>query len=205
MDNDIGALFKEKNDKILYEKLLLDISNNDNSLRLIVVNKINLISLKFQKRINDFFKLNSIDYDLDSIEKNISEYKEKILDLVNKYLDERKSKLEQSLSITSGDKSEENNEPNKKEIFTDFAKLFNEVIYIEMANSIFSTYKFSDEELKDIFIIKYLKKFDFDLSNSLVECIVERNQVLKNMISDTSKKVQSLNDMTSKKYMVQKQ
>ena len=203
MDNTIGELFKEKNNKILLEKLLLDISNNDNSLRLIVVNRINLISMKFQKRVNDFLKENSIEYDLESLEKIINEYKGKILEVVNSYLDNRKTNLEQNVNGEVEEDDEEIDEKGK--LLDDFSKLFNELIYIEMLNSFCSQYQMSDEEKKEEFISKYLKKYDFDLSNSLVDSILDRNQILKNVMTETIKKVETLNNMTSNKYLEKKQ
>jgi hypothetical protein len=202
MDKTIGQLFKEKNDKILLEKLLFDISNNDNSLRLIVVNRINLISMKFQKRVNDFLKDNSIEYDLESLEKIITEYKEKILGIVNNYLDKRKSDLEQGINDESKDEEEVD---EKSKLLDDFSKLFNEVIYIEMLDSFCSKYQLRDEEKKEEFINKYLKKYDFDLSDTLVDSILDRNQTLKNIMAETIKKVDVLNDMTSNKYLEKKQ
>ena len=45
MDNTIIEMFKEKNDKILIEKLLLDLANNNDSLRLTLNNKVDLVVL----------------------------------------------------------------------------------------------------------------------------------------------------------------
>lgn len=204
MDNTIGDLFKEKNQKILLDKLLLDIANNDNSLRLIVNNRVNLISLKFQKRINDFFKNNSVNYDVKTLENLVDEYKTKIIEIVNSYLDSRKNILNSIVQEGKDDISNEKSDDEKDKILEDFNKIFNEVIYIEMYNSFLSTFKFNDSEQQEELVDKFLKKYDFDLSNSMVECIFERNQVLKNIIAETKNKVGVLNEMTSNKYLEKK-
>lgn len=204
MNNNIGELFKEKNQKILFEKLLLDISNNDNSLRLIVVNRVALLSMKFQKKINEFFKNNSIEYDVESLEKIITEYKNKIIKTINEYLDKRKTNLESNINRNDEIEESDQSENEKTIILDEFGKLFNEIIYIDMVNSFSQKYKFNSQELKEEFITKYLKKFDFELSDSLVECVLERNQILKNIMKDTVEKVDKLNDITSKKFLEKK-
>lgn len=198
-DHTILEMFKEKNDKILVDKLLLDIDNNDDSLRLTINNKIDLITSKLQKRLNDFLKLNNIDYDIKSLSEFIGDNKEKIRFLVMETLDLRKQNFENNVkagavALKSID------EPDKQQISEEFNLKINQIIYVDMLDIIYKMYTFTNETQKEDLIEKCLKKYDFELSLAITDSIVERNKSLVNVMNETNQKVQELNDKTSNKY-----
>ena len=197
MDDNIALLFKEKNDKILIDKLLLDIDNNDDSLRLTLNNKIKLVTLKLQKRVNDQFKLHDIEYDMKSLSQLIEELVDEVTKYVFSQVDLRKQKLVSIVNSNPFELSENVNLENKNDIHTKYNPGINNLIYVELLKKIISEYKLTDSELKDELIEKCLKKYDFELSSSIEDSIIDRNNSLKNVADETIHKVAELNSKTA--------
>ena len=99
MDNTIIEMFKEKNDKILIEKLLLDLANNNDSLRLTLNNKVDLVVLvKFLKKINNVLKNTEIDYDVKTLNDIVEYTKKTIKEQIEKFLEDRKQKIQNDIN-----------------------------------------------------------------------------------------------------------
>ena len=73
MNNAIADIFKEKNEKIYIEKLLLDIDNNLDSLKLTISNYLFLYTSKMIRKISAFFNEAEIEYKMQDLSKIINE------------------------------------------------------------------------------------------------------------------------------------
>lgn len=197
MDENIAKLFKEKNDKILVDKLLLDIDNNDDSLRLTLNNKIRLATLKLQKRLNDLFKSNNVEYDM----KSLSQIIEELIEIVKKYVfsqvDLRKTTFISMVNSNPIDLYESASLENKNDIHIRYNSGINNIIYVELLDKLLSEYKLNDLSLKDDLVERCLKKYDFELSSSIEDSIIDRNTSLKNVSGETINKVAELNNKTA--------
>lgn len=194
MDENIAMLFKEKNNKILIDKLLLDIDNNDDSLRLTVSNKIKLVTLKLQRRINDLFKSGDVEYDMKSLSELIDELIEQVKEYVFSQIDSRKEKFKSIVNSNPLELCEGADIENKNDIHNTYNPEINNLIYVNLLNKLVSEYKLTDSNLKDELIEKCLKKYDFELSSSIEDSILDRNRSLKNVAQETISKVSELNN-----------
>ncbi len=197
MDENIALLFKEKNNKILIDKLLLDIDNNDDSLRLTVSNKIKLVTLKLQRRINDLFKSDDVEYDMKSLSELIEELIEQVKEYVFSQIDSRKEKFKSIVNSNPLELCEGADIENKNDIHNTYNPEINNLIYVNLLNKLVSEYKLTDSNLKDELIEKCLKKYDFELSSSIEDSILDRNRSLKNVAQETISKVSELNNKTT--------
>ncbi len=197
MDENIALLFKEKNNKILIDKLLLDIDNNDDSLRLTVSNKIKLVTLKLQRRSNDLFKADDVEYDMKSLSELIEELIEQVKEYVFSQIDSRKEKFKSIVNSNPLELCEGADIENKNDIHNTYNPEINNLIYVNLLNKLVSEYKLTDSNLKDELIEKCLKKYDFELSSSIEDSILDRNRSLKNVAQETISKVSELNNKTT--------
>lgn len=198
MDNTIIEMFKEKNDKILVEKLLIDVDNNDDSLKLTIKNKIELVvSGKFLRKLNTILKNSGIDYDVKTLDEIVKNLKESIKQKTDELLDNRKNNICAEIRKDSTESEnlfrtiDEQTEVLKSELEI----LINQLIYSELQNEIFSLYTFKSEEQKEK-ISEALKKFDSVLTLNVLESLSYRNGSLKNMMRETYAKVTELNEKT---------
>ena len=192
MDNSIEELFKQKNGQILVDKLLLDIANNDDSLRLTINNKILLITDKLQKKINDFLKNNGIKYDLKSLSELLLEHKEKTKQYILQELDARKQKYEENVRNSDTLKIEKFDE-DVSTIHDRMNPRLNEFIYIDLFQELLQTYELKSPEQQEE-LTKCLKTYDSKLSLAIETSILERNNSLRNIISETISKVEELDN-----------
>ena len=199
MDNAIIKMFKEKNDKILLEKLLLDLSNNNDSLELTINNKVDLVAgIKFLKKINNVFKSASIEYDIKTLNDEIEEIKKKIKEKMKEFLEFRKQAIEHEIihnfnGVENLSDVIKKTEENLKEEIEGF---INNIIYLETQNNIFDKYLFKSQEQKEE-VIAALKRFDVELTLNILTPLNERNCSLKNIMRETEDKVTELNEKTT--------
>lgn len=198
-DDSIEQKFRDKNNKILIDNILRQIDDNDSSLRLTLNNKIELISSEILKKINFVLKDSSIEYDFKDIQAVFSTYEGELKNYISSYADNRKKTIIDA-SV--------NNESFSFEKFVEVIDSFflsnkddlesgiNKIIYSDLESALFSTIKFSDEEQKQL-VVSYLKRFDFKLTSTVEESFSGRNNSLKNLVSETHEKVNSLNVQTS--------
>ena len=198
MDNTIIEMFKEKNDQILVEKLLIDVDNNDDSLKLTIKNKIELVvSGKFLKKLNTILKNSGIDYDVKTLDETVKNLKKSIKQKIDELLDNRKNNICAEIRKDSRESDnlfrtiDEQTEVLKSELEI----LINQLIYSELQNEIFSLYTFKSEEQKEK-ISEALEKFDSVLTLNVLESLSHRNGSLKNMMRETYAKVTELNEKT---------
>lgn len=196
MDNTIIEMFKEKNDKILIEKLLLDLANNNDSLRLTLNNKVDLVVLvKFLKKINNVLKNTEIDYDVKTLNDIVEYTKKTIKEQIEKILEDRKQKIE--YEINNNFNGVENLsliiEKSEEELKIQIEFFINKLIYEQTQNNIFDSYKFKTEEQKNE-VISTLKRFDSELTLNILTSLTERNCSLKNIMKETEEKVIELNE-----------
>ena len=198
-DDSIEQKFRDKNNKILIDNILRQIDDNDSSLRLTLNNKIELISSEILKKINFVLKDSSIEYDFKDIQAVFSTYEGELKNYISSYADNRKKTIIDA-SV--------NNESFSFEKFVEVIDSFflsnkddlesgiNKIIYSDLESALFSTIKFSDEEQKQL-VVSYLIRFDFKLTSTVEESFSGRNNSLKNLVSETHEKVNSLNVQTS--------
>ena len=199
MDNTIIEMFKEKNDKILVEKLLIDIDNNDDSLKLTIKNKIELVvSGKFLKKLNTILKNSGIDYDVKTLDEIVKNLKESIKQKTAELLDNRKNNIcaEIRKDSTERDNLFRTIDEQMEVLKSELEILINQLIYSELQNEIFSLYTFKSEEQKEK-ISEALEKFDSVLTLNVLESLSYRNGSLKNMMRETYAKVTELNEKTT--------
>ena len=197
MDKNVAMLFKEKNDKILIDKLLLDIDNNDDSLRLTISNKIKLVTLRLQRRLNDLFKTDNIEYDMKSLSQLIEGFIDEVKEYVFSQLDSRKEKFASTATSNPKELCEIVNLENKNDIHTKYDTGINNLIYVVLLDKLVTEYRLTDSSLKDELIERCLKKYDFELSSSIEDSVLDRNTSLKNVVCETIEKVSELNDKTA--------
>lgn len=97
MTDDLKKMFDEQNAKILKNKLMLDIDNNTDSLKLTLSNVIMLEMNKLIKGIIKFCNDNNIEYNEKELEKIIDYEKEKLKEIVDEGLDFRKVEFQKLL------------------------------------------------------------------------------------------------------------
>lgn len=199
MGNTISELFKEKNYKILIGKLLLDLDNNDYSLRLTINNKIELNISNYLKKINDLLKNNSIEYNVQDLNELLNKNKEQIRDMTFMKLDERKTNL---IAIINNDLDFqlsciiENIDKETERIKSELELFINNLIYVDILEELSINYKFKTEQQKEK-LNEILNKFDNSISSSIYNSIKERSANLKNVMLETINKVKELNALTS--------
>ena len=144
-------------------------------------------------------KDSSIEYDFKDIQAVFSTYEGELKNYISSYADNRKKTIIDA-SV--------NNESFSFEKFVEVIDSFflsnkddlesgiNKIIYSDLESALFSTIKFSDEEQKQL-VVSYLKRFDFKLTSTVEESFSGRNNSLKNLVSETHEKVNSLNVQTS--------
>lgn len=94
MNETLDKLFYEKNKEILKNKLILDINNNTDSLRLTISNVIMLEMNKLYKHLVKLFEENKIKYSDEKLRKLIEDEKTKLNDIVLKELSHRQELFE---------------------------------------------------------------------------------------------------------------
>lgn len=199
MDNTIIEMFKEKNDKILIEKLLLDLNNNNDSLRLTINNKIDLVvSVKFLKKINNVLKNTEIEYDIKTLNDIVEQTKKTIKEESEKILEIRKQKIEHEIvnNFSGVENLSSTIEKSEEELKTQIETFINKLIYEQTQNNIFDLYKFKSVDQKEE-VISTLKRFDSELTLNVLTPLTERNCSLKNIMKETEDKVIELNEKTT--------
>lgn len=167
MDNTIIEMFKEKNDKILIEKLLLDLNNNNDSLRLTTNNKIELVlCIKFLKKINKVLKNNEMEYDIKTLNDTIEDIKNIIREKIETFLNMRKEKIKYEISnnFTNVDDLSTFIDQNEAMLKDEIETYINVVVYEQLENKLFDLYKFKTEDLKEE-ISSNLKRLDSELTD----------------------------------------
>lgn len=201
-DIDLESVFESKNEEIFYNKLKMDIDNNDNSLRLEISSKIKLESYKFQKSLNNFLKEYKVKYSLEQLEEFIVLSEGKISEFFDLLMDERKEKLiESSCEKKIDDNMEEIDDAEKSKILSDqLDHKLNPIIYVDMENEFFKKFKFFSESQKDKIIDKCFKKYDSNLSISYIQSVIQRDKILQNILIENQEKIRSMNESTAKRY-----
>lgn len=94
MNETLDKLFYEKNKEILKNKLILDINNNTDSLKLTLSNVIMLEMNKLYKNLIKLFEENGIKYSKVELKNLIEDEKTKLNDIVLKELSQRQASFE---------------------------------------------------------------------------------------------------------------
>lgn len=94
MNETLDKLFYEKNKEILKNKLILDINNNTDSLKLTLSNVIVLEMNKLYKNLIKLFEENGIKYSKEELKNLIESEKNKLNDIVLKELSQRQTSFE---------------------------------------------------------------------------------------------------------------
>ena len=190
--------FIEKNREILIDNIMRQIDDNDNSLRLTLNNKINLISNEILRKINYSLKDSPAEYDFKDISEVFGENEEELRNYVFELLDKRKKEITEK-SIVDDDFNKEGFVeavdgfmPNNKQ---EFETGINKIIYSDFEDSLFGVIRFTDEEQKQG-VITYLKRYDFKFTYAVEDSIDGRNNSLKNLVLETHEKVLALNTQT---------
>lgn len=198
MDNTISAIFKEKNEKILFDKLLLDIDNNFDSLLLTINNKIALSTPKLIKKVNDILFNYQIDYDLKSLTELLNQEVEKINKMVVDLLELKKTKLKEAIqkdsSFTTSEFDTDIDESTKK-FREEFDVSMNKAIYLDLSGAISKNYNLKEEAINDL--NTYLNNYDMSVSNAIIDSIEYRDNTLKNITKETYNKYIELNNKTA--------
>lgn len=198
MDNTISAIFKEKNEKILFDKLLLDIDNNFDSLLLTINNKIALSTPKLIKKVNDVLFNYQVDYDLKSLTELLNQEVEKINKMVVGLLDLKKAKLKEAIqkasSFTTSEFDTDIDESTKK-FREEFDVSMNKVIYLDLSGAISKNYNLEEEAINDL--NTYLNNYDMSVSDAIIDSIEYRDNTLKNITKETYNKYIELNNKTA--------
>ena len=198
MDNTISAIFKEKNEKILFDKLLLDIDNNFDSLLLTINNKIALSTPKLIKKVNDILFNYQIDYDLKSLTELLNQEVEKINKMVVDLLELKKTKLKEAIqnasSFTTSEFDTDIDESTKK-FREEFDVSMNKAIYLDLSGAISKNYNLKEEAINDL--NAYLNNYDMSVSNAIIDSIEYRDNTLKNITKETYNKYIELNNKTA--------
>src|SRR5574344_1336987 len=96
MDDVIKDTFKEKNDQIYIEKMILDIENNLDSLKLTTTNFVFLYATKMLRKLSSFFKEVGVEYKMQDLNKMVEEEKTSVVELVNRLLEEKSNYVKSS-------------------------------------------------------------------------------------------------------------
>lgn len=198
MDNTISAIFKEKNEKILFDKLLLDIDNNFDSLLLTINNKIALSTPKLIKKVNDILFNYQIDYDLKSLTELLNQEVEKINKMVVDLLELKKTKLKEAIQKDSSFTTSEFDtviDESTKEFREEFDVSMNKVIYLDLSGVISKNYNLEEEAINDL--NTYLNNYDMSVSDAIIDSIEYRDNTLKNITKETYNKYIELNNKTA--------
>lgn len=198
MDNTISAIFKEKNEKILFDKLLLDIDNNFDSLLLTINNKIALSTPKLIKKVNDVLFNYQVDYDLKSLTELLNQEVEKINKMVVGLLDLKKAKLKEAIQKASSFKTSEFDtdiDESTKKFREEFDVSMNKVIYLDLSEAISKNYNLEEEAINDL--NTYLNNYDMSVSDAIIDSIEYRDNTLKNITKETYNKYIELNNKTA--------
>lgn len=94
MNETLDQLFFEKNKEILKNKLVLDVSNNTDSLKLTLSNVVMLEMNKLHKSLIKLFEENDIDYSEESLKGLIEEEKNKLNNIILERLSHRQTSIE---------------------------------------------------------------------------------------------------------------
>lgn len=206
MDKTIEELFKEKNNQILKDKLLLDIDNNDDSLRLTSKNKVILITSNIVRKINSLLRDNEIEYDVKTLKEMFEQYSDNIVRYVYELLSVRRNNISNSISEgnkTSLDDLEKTINECASEFKTKFEPGLDQIIHSSLREDILGKYTFKEEEQKDNLVL-ILERYDSELYQSIDTCLLERNISLLNMFKETSNKVLELDIKTTGKIIEKK-
>lgn len=206
MDKTIEELFKEKNNQILKDKLLLDIDNNDDSLRLTSKNKVMLITSNIVRKINSLLRDNEIEYDVKTLKEMFEQYSDNIVRYVYELLSVRRNNISNSISEgnkTSLDDLEKTINECTSEFKTKFEPGLDQIIHSSLREDILGKYTFKEEEQKDNLVL-ILERYDSELYQSIDTCLLERNISLLNMFKETSNKVLELDIKTTGKIIEKK-
>lgn len=200
MDNTISEMFKEKNEKILLDKLLLDISNNDDSLRLTISNKIKLVSLKLQRRLNDFLKSSSVEYDMKSLTEIVEDLRKEVEEFISSELNKRKELFEARIENDPYELKDNVDLETKNDIDERLNATINSLVYVNFLEKLTTQYKLTEEQKEQV-VDRCLKKYDFELSSAVGDSILDRNRSLKNTMTETIEKVNELDIKTGAKVL----
>jgi len=206
VDKTIEELFKEKNNQILKDKLLLDIDNNDDSLRLTSKNKVMLITSNIVRKINSLLRDNEIEYDVKTLKEMFEQYSDNIVRYVYELLSVRRNNISNSISEgnkTSLDDLEKTINECTSEFKTKFEPGLDQIIHSSLREDILGKYTFKEEEQKDNLVL-ILERYDSELYQSIDTCLLERNISLLNMFKETSNKVLELDIKTTGKIIEKK-
>lgn len=203
MNKSIAETFKEKNLQILINKIMLDLDNNDDSLKLTINNKMSLLCIKFSQRINNFFKDNNINsYEFKTISEIFNNLSIDMNEYILELLKERKEFIREKINETNIDDLEKLNNLIDETVNVTRSNLevnINEKIYIDLFNNITKYVIFDNESQKEELINK-LKKMDTELTDSIITSITERNTSLKNVMKETKNKVDDINKKTAEQF-----
>ena len=125
MKGDLKKIFDEQNAKILKNKIMLDIDNNTDSLKLTIFNIIMLEMNKLVRNISKFCDDNAIIYDDRELEGLIVFEKEELKSYMSKELEFRQQSLKNSI--------EENNENRLTDLNDQSISSMKNVVSKEMA------------------------------------------------------------------------
>lgn len=193
--------FKEKNSAILREKLVLDIGNNDDSLQLMVKNKIQLITSNTIKKINSLLRENNIEYEVKTLTDLFNSYSEDIINLVCGILNNRKKFLSETVTSenrTSLQELTDSIDEFVEEFKNNFERRLDEIIHITIREDFLSKYTFNDQLTKDELILIF-ERYDSDLTRAINDAVLERNSSLLNIFRETNEKVLELDNKTTGK------
>ena len=200
MDNTISEMFKEKNGKILIDKLLLDVSNNDDSLRLTVSNKIKLVSLKLQRRLNDCLKSTSVEYDMKSLTEVVDTLKKEVEEYIFSEIDKRKELFEARIENDPYELKDNVDLETRTDINDRLNADINNLVYVNFLENLTNQYKLTEEQKEQI-VDRCLKKYDFELSAAVEDSVLDRNLSLKNTMAETIDRVNELDIKTGAKVL----
>lgn len=196
MEKTITELFKEKNNKILLDKLLLDIANNDDSLRLTITNKVNLITSRIKSKINSLLNESNIEYDVKELVELFDQYSKEVEKVAINFLDIRKQTLSESVSLENRTSKQLLTETIEglMTIFDDEVETkLDSVIHEDIRSDILKKYMFKEESQKDDLIMT-LQRYDSDLTKQIKDTILDKNSSLLNIFQETTDKVSELDD-----------
>lgn len=201
MNDTIKDMFQEKNSKILRDKLLLDINNNIDSLKITIDNHMMLLLEKYLKKISTLFNELDIEYTIseldDLLKKNKEDIRKKVFELLEEKIEYVKNSETETESKDDLTLFQEKIDASTETFKVKFKSTLNEEIYINLKESILLKSKISSED-DLVSLSQLLNDYDNRMYSDTIDFIYYRDISLKNTTNATYERYVDMQSVSDK-------
>lgn len=201
MDENINAMFTEKNQELFFNKLGMDIDNNADTFKLASKNIVMIEIAKLLSNLKRVYGSYSIELDDDKVKKILADTKNVIMDDIFVIIDEKANSNKKYIEDHNKDKVDSKCVKKFHKHIDDSEVDFEETLSlsikehaeVNLCSSLLALYPCVDEQMHGQVLENVNIKFGENLINRITNEGVHRNLTLKNMVDETYKKYLELN------------